>query len=341
MTMDGSSSTTELLASLQLGYQTDEPWRAGFISLMRMIAARTATLPPPGKAALPAQEHFRIGQQAHMIFSPREVAQVKIEGGKIGLNLFGLGMWGPQGAMPLQMTEQAYTRAEVHDSTLIDFFNIFHHRALSLFYRAWFVSQDTASLDRVDDEHFSWYVASLVGLDPEEYRSSPLPGHARLASSAHLVRESRNPEGLLGALHYYFGIPVDIEEFSPQWIVLDGNEQSQLGNNDSSLALGETAILGNTVQDKQHKFRLILGPLTLKQYMRFSIWGQDLPVLREWVRNFVGYEYAWDVKLILAAEEIPKATLDGSHQLGYAVWLTREAANTPVSGMSFEPELSM
>jgi len=320
-------------------YSAEEPWRAGFISLMRMIAARTNPLPPPGKAERPALEAFRIGQQAHMTFSPREVAKLSVDGQKIRLNLFSLGMWGPQGAMPLHMTEQAYTRSELHDHTLSDFLNIFHHRALSHLYRAWFVSQDTASLDRQDDERFSRYIANLVGLDPEDYRTSPLPGHARLASAAHLVRQARNPEGLSGALHYYFGIPVAIEEFAVQWIMLEGNEQSQLGNSDSALALGEAAILGNAVSDRQHKFRLVLGPLTLKQYMRFSAWGQDLPVLREWVRNFVGFEYAWDVELILAAEEIPTATLDGSHQLGYAVWLDREPSRMPVSGMSFEPEL--
>ena len=318
-----------------------EPWRTGFISMMRMIAARTPTFPPPGRASLPEQECFRIGQQAHMVFPPREVAQLSLEQDKINIMLFGLGVWGPQGAMPLHMTEQAYTRSELHDQTLIDFLNIFHHRSLSHLYRAWFVAQDTASLDRLDDERFSRYVANLVGLNPEEYSTSPLPGHARLASSAHLVRESRNPEGLSGALHYYFGIPVIIEEFSPQWIFLDAVDQSELGNNETSLTLGETAILGNTVKDKQHKFRLILGPLTLKQYMRFSAWGQDLPVLREWVRNFVGFEYAWDVKLILASDEVPEATLNGSHQLGYATWLARDTSDEPVSGMSFEPELSL
>jgi type VI secretion system protein ImpH len=317
----------------------EQPWKAGFLSTLRTIAARSPELPPPGIAERPIHEAFRLGQRPHMTFAPREIASIKLEGGKVNLTLFGLGVWGSQGALPLHWSELAYSRTELHDHTFTDFIDLFHHRALAQFYRAWFVSQDTASLDRKDDERFAFYIGSLIGLDPNEINHPGLPPHARLATSAHLVREARNPEGLVGALKYYFGIPVNIEEFAEQWILLETQEQSQLGNHRSALNLGDGAILGNTVMDRQHKFHLLLGPLNLKQYLRFSPWGQDLPILREWVRHFVGLEYAWGVHLMLAAEEVPQATLDGTHQLGYATWLERSQAITPVTGMSFEPEM--
>lgn len=324
---------------LQVWFDNDAPWEAGFISLMRAIAARTPDLPPPGIATLPSQERFRLGQMASMAFSPREIAAISQQDDKIKVQLFGLGIWGAQGAMPLHMTELAYSRHEQHDPTLIDFTDIFHHRALSQFYRAWFLSQDTASLDRKNDERFSFYVGSLIGLDPAELISSPLPVHARLASSAHLIREARNPDGLLGALHYYFEVPVELKEFEPQWIFLDDQDQSALGDDRYAALLGDGAILGNTVLDRQHKFKVLMGPLSLSQYMQFSPWGSDMAVLRELIRSFIGFEYAWDVQLILAADQVPQARLDGRHQLGYASWLEREHATVPVYGMSFEPEM--
>ncbi|CNH99476.1 type VI secretion system baseplate subunit TssG [Yersinia pekkanenii] len=327
------------LTNLDVWYQEAQPWNAGFISMMRANAARTADMPAPGQAMLPEQETFRIGQSASMAFSPREISHVEIKDGKLDLQLFGLGIWGPHGAMPLQMTELAYTRAELHDHTMTDFVDLFHHRALSQFYRAWFVSQDTASLDRQHDEKFSFYVGSLAGLDPQELTNSALPVHAHLASSAHLIREARNPEGLLGALQYYFEVPVSMVEYAPQWIYLDKNDQTQLGDGDSAMMLGDGAILGDTVLDRQHKFELIFGPLSLQQYQRFSPSGQDLPILREWVRNFVGFEYAWEVRLILAASEVPIATLEGGSQLGYTSWLARDDISADVRGMSFEPEM--
>jgi type VI secretion system protein ImpH len=320
-------------------YDTDKPWEAGFISIMRAIAARSPAAPPPGKAALPSQEGFRLGQIASMAFSPREIAAISQQGDKIKLQLFGLGIWGAQGAMPLHLSELAYSRYTHHDHSLIDFVDIFHHRALSLFYRAWFLSQDTASLDRKDDERFSFYVGSLIGLDPAELSPAPLPIHPRLAASAHLIREARNPDGLLGAMQYYFEVPVRMEEFELQWIFLEGKDQTALGDDRSATLLGDGAILGNTVQDRQYKFKLLIGPLTLAQYIRFSPWGSDLSVLRELVRSFIGFEYAWDVQLVLASAQVPQATLDGSHQLGYASWLERYKCDKPVFGMSFEPEM--
>ncbi|MGE4802231.1 type VI secretion system baseplate subunit TssG [Yersinia hibernica] len=329
----------ESQVNLDAWYQKSEPWNAGFISMMRVNAARTPDMPAPGKAMLPEQETFRIGQSANMAFAPREIAHVEMKDGKMDLQLFSLGIWGPHGAMPLQMTELAYTRAEVHDHTMTDFVDLFHHRALSHLYRAWFVSQDTSSLDRRHDEKFSFYVASLAGLDLKELGHSALPVHAQLASSAHLIREARNPEGLVGALQYYFEVPVSMVEYAQQWIFLDKDDQTQLGDSSSAMLLGDGAILGNTVLDRQHKFELILGPLSLKQYLRFSPSGQDLPVLREWVRNFVGFEYAWEVQLLLAANEVPTASLMGESQLGYTSWLARNDTSADVSGMSFEPEM--
>ncbi|AJJ12359.1 hypothetical protein CH64_3125 [Yersinia rohdei] len=325
--------------NLDSWYQEAEPWNAGFISMMRVNAARTPDMPAPGKAMLPEQETFRIGQSANMAFAPREIAHVEMKDGKMDLQLFSLGVWGPHGAMPLQMTELAYTRAEMHDHTMTDFVDLFHHRALSQLYRAWFVSQDTSSLDRQDDEKFSFYVGCLAGLDLKELMHSPLPVHAQLASSAHLIREARNPEGLVGALQYYFEVPVRMVEFAQQWIFLDKDDQTQLGDGASAMLLGDGAILGNTVLDRQHKFELILGPLSLQQYLRFSPSGQDLPILREWVRHFVGFEYAWEVQLLLAANEVPVASLAGESQLGYTSWLARNDTSADVKGMSFEPEM--
>lgn len=339
MTLPKLPQASSLPPGLENWFDPSAPWDAGFISIMRAIAARTPSLPPPGKAALPSQERFRLGQISSMAFSPREIAAIHQQDDKIKLQLFGLGIWGAQGAMPLHLSELAYSRYEQHDPTLIDFVDIFHHRALSQFYRAWFLSQDTASLDRKEDERFSFYVGSLVGLDPSELDPVPLPIHARLASSAHLIREARNPDGLLGAMEYYFQVPVQMEEFELQWIFLEGKDQTALGDDRYAALLGDGAILGNTVLDRQHKFKLMMGPLTLAQYMLFSPWGSDMAVLRELVRSFIGFEYAWDVQLVLAADQVPQATLDGSHQLGYASWLEREASETPVFGMSFEPEM--
>ncbi|NDJ56610.1 type VI secretion system baseplate subunit TssG [Enterobacteriaceae bacterium 4M9] len=320
-------------------YDEAQPWNAGFVSVMRAISARTPDAPSPGTASHPRQEAFQIGQYPHMMFSPREISQIVQQNDKTCIQLYSLGVWGPQGAMPLHLTEQAYNRAEFNDTAQMDFVDLFHHRALSLFYRAWFVSQDTASLDRHGDEIFSFYISSIMGMRAEDLSDEILPLHPRLAASSHLVREARNPEGLVGALRFYFNTEVTLHEYVNHWIILQDGDCTQIGASDGNQLLGDGAILGNATADRQHKFRLTFGPLTLSQYMGFSPWGNDLPVLREWVRQFVGFEFAWEVSLLLCAQEVPPTILGEGTQLGYTTWLERADNREPVSGMTFEPEI--
>src|SRR5690606_38094841 len=145
------------------------------------------------------------------------------------------------------------------DDTLTAFADVFHHRLILLFYRAWADAQDTVSLDNAG-ESFSRYLASLLhmGTGGQQGRDS-IPDHAKYHMAGHLLRQTRNTEGLRQIVHTYFDAPVHIREFVPQWIHLDPGQQLVLG--DTGSALGRSTLLGAAVRDAQHKFRMELGPL--------------------------------------------------------------------------------
>ena len=325
--------------SLNAWFDRARPWKSSFLCLLRALSARDPNGPLPGMAQLPSQEPYRIGQLATMAFAPREIASLSLRDGCLDVRLFGLGLWGPQGPLPLHMTEVAYHRAEaLQDHTLMNFVDLFHHRALSQFYRAWAASQAAASLDRPDDEGFSFYIASLMGTDDAEARRSCLPPHARYAASAHLVREARNPSGLAATLSHYFGVPIVVEEFVQHWIRVDEAEHSRLGQRGVGSIIGEGAMLGELVPDRQHRFRLVVGPLDLHQYVRLTPQGEDMPTLVEWVRAFVGYEFGWEVQLLVKPEEAPPARADGAMRLGHTTWLGQSPMGKPAIGMTFDAE---
>lgn len=140
-------------------YAGQAPWKLSFLGLLRHLSARHPGLPPIGRASRPRDEPFRAGQQAALTFAPREIAQVQPLPGRLKVQLFGLGMLGPNGALPIHLTEIVRERSETHrDSTTADFLDLFHHRAFTQFYRAWAGSQAAAGLDRRDDEVFSRYI---------------------------------------------------------------------------------------------------------------------------------------------------------------------------------------
>ncbi|OXI71323.1 type VI secretion system baseplate subunit TssG [Burkholderia sp. MS389] len=328
-----STLSPDLLESLQM-----EPWRFGFLSLLRRIGANPA-VDPVGTARRPRSEPFRLGQQPSLAFAPREIASVQEAAGRLKVRLFGLGMLGPNGPLPIHVTEWAREREESRrDTTTVDFFDIFHHRFLTLFYRAWASAQSTAGLDRKDDERFSFYIASLTGHDTAEIARRPLPSHARLAASAHLVRESRDADGLRATLEHYFGVPVAIDEHVFHWIAIDPADQGRMGRPGPAATMGQAAMLGRVAPDRQHRFRIVIGPIDLDAYLRFTPQGEDLPRLVEWVRAFVGYELEWELELRIKPESAPPAVMGGRQRIGWSGWLGRPNPDRPITGMRFEPE---
>lgn len=176
---------------------------------MRRVDAQLCDT-PAGSIWQPRMEKFRLGQTPTMTFAPREIAQVSWQDGRLHLSLYSLGLWGPNGPLPLHYTELALNRSESrHDPTLVHFSNIFHHRWLTQFWQAWRSAQSAGGgLDKPEHDRFAFYIASLSGQDLRESAESPLSDHVRLAASAHLVRESRNPDGLAATLAHYFSVPL-------------------------------------------------------------------------------------------------------------------------------------
>ncbi|SAK54205.1 type VI secretion system baseplate subunit TssG [Caballeronia ptereochthonis] len=317
-----------------------EPWRYGFLALLRRIGAN-AHLHPVGTAARPGAEPFRLGQQPGLTFAPREIAGVGEMNGRLHVRLFGLGMLGPNGPLPMHVTEIAREREfSRRDTTLSAFLDVFHHRYLTLLYRAWACAQSAAGLDRPgsDSERFSFYAGCLTGQDTHEIARRALPPHAHLAASASLVREAREPDGLRMTLARYFGVPVSIEEYVFHWIGIAEGERSRLGQPGAASTMGEGAVLGEQVPDRQYRFRIVIGPLDIGAYLRFTPRGADLPLLMAWVRSFVGHAFEWELELRIRQDSATPATIGGPEQLGWSGWLGGSAARTPPAGMRFEPE---
>jgi len=328
------------------------PWLHGFVPLLRKLAAADSTMPPIGEAQRPQQESFRLGQQASLTFAPRELAKVEVKPGpdeqlRAYIKLFGLGMLGPNGALPIHFTELVRERVEAkRDNTLANFIDLFHHRAFTHIYRAWSQSQSAAGLDRADQETFSAYIARLAGDEPSEVQGSALAPHARWASSAHRVRAARNPDGLVSTLSRFFGVDVQLREYMLQWMPIEPQDQCKLGQASLSSVLGEGAMTGEVVPDRQSRFRLVIGPLDMDGYLRLtpqgSSTGKDLPALIEIVRSFIGFEYVWEVELLINRNAAPQARLGDGTQLGWSTWMASSGpaaqSTEPVTGMLLEPE---
>src|SRR6185436_14972621 len=129
------------------------------------------------------------------------------------------GTLGPNGPLPLHLTEHARQRLQQNDVTFARFLDVFHHRMLSLFYRAWANSQPTVSRDRPTSDRYTTYVGALVGLALPGLRNRDgFPDAAKLYYAGRLGALTHNAEGLQAMIGDHFQMPATVEEFVGDWI---------------------------------------------------------------------------------------------------------------------------
>src|SRR4030095_9242274 len=266
----------------------EAPYRHDFYQTLRRLECLYETKPRGGQALRPLAEPVRLGQDPDLSFAPAPLASFSAKDGdspRLQVRLFGL--FGPNGPLPLPVTGYVRERSGLAgDPTLSRFCDLFHHRFLALFYRAWAQAQPHVSRDRPHADRFTVYVRSFLGMAPSTSRArDALPARAKFLHVGALIRHARNVEGLTHILEHFFHVPVRIEEFVGHWMGLKTPERSALGREGALLGAG--AVLGSRVWDRQHKFRVRLGPLTFDQYQSFLPGGATLRKLVDWVRMYL------------------------------------------------------
>ena len=330
------------------------PYRYDFYQTLRHIESAHPHLPRLGEALRPADEPLRVGQAAELTFAPAalhglhftahaqhvphaqhapnsahpadlaQAADARQATPRLMQRIFGL--LGSNGPLPLHLTELVRERSTQHaDAGLQRFMDMLTHRFALLFYRAWAQAQPVVSLDRPGANAYARRLGSLAGLGGESLQGRDAAGdHAKLHFTGRLARQVRDADGLLAWCQSEFDAPVQIEQWCGHWMPLARDERTRLrarGRPDAGQCLGRGAALGARIWDVQHKFRVVIGPLTLARYQAFLPGGVDLARLQAMVRQWVGLEFEWDLKLTLARTEVPRLSLGRHSALGRSSWL--------------------
>lgn len=323
------------------------PGAADFFMLMRALECAYPDRPQLGRGRAPGQEPARLGQAPELAFTPTAIADVDYleaqSQWKVDINFFGL--IGPDGPLPLYLTEFIQERLDRQppDTLLLDFINLLQHRFIAFFYRAWAQSQPSVYLDNPARDRFTQYVASLMGEGRGgEGRRQAVADYARYHMAGWLVKQVRSQDGLLAIMRGYLKLPVRIEQFVGEWLHLPDDERTQLGAPVDTARLGRGAVLGSRVWDRQHRARLVIGPMNWKAFERFLPGGDLLARVVAWLRTYSGYELAWEIRLTLEGASVPSMRLGSrieapAARLGWSTWLGRVSA--PVVGdVAFEAD---
>jgi type VI secretion system protein ImpH len=250
-----------------------------------------------------------------------------------------MGLFGPNGPMPIHLTEFIRERIHYHrDLTLSGFADMFHHRMICLFYRAWANNEPTVGFDRPENDHFSNYMGSLSGVGVSALRErDEMPDVAKFYYTGFLSAQNKTAESLRALLADYFRLPVNLQQFVGEWLEIQAGDLTRLGESPRTGELGSSAILGSKVWSCQHKFRALFGPLNFNEYLSLLPDGYRIEQLIAIIRNYMGDELSWDVNLVLKKDQVPHAQLGENTRLGWTSWLGVRVSNQDADDLRLNP----
>ncbi len=299
-----------------------EPWRFDYFVLLRHLERTFKDQPRIGDSAALRDEFIRFGQDPFMEFPASNVARADQEEEK-ALKVFvrHLGMLGPQGPLPLAISEEAYHYLLADDTAFARFLDLFNHRFIQLFFRAWADSRPISQHDRPDADRFVAYIGSTVGIGSRPYHHhDSLPDGAKLIFAGLLGPQAKSASRLAAAIRGLFNVRAEVEEFVGLRLIVETSEWTRLGR--SYNMLGEDALLGRSVFSVQDKIRIQVFSKNLAQYIRFLPTGDLCEPLADLVFFYNGEQLEYDVELAIPAGSAEPIRLGRFGQLGWTSWMS-------------------
>lgn len=297
---------------------------------LRRIEQAHAHKPRLGESRKAVDDPVHIAQRPTLCFAPSEVVDFSVDThGLPQLEQYGFGVFGPNGALPLHLTELAYTRErQADDPTFRDFVNAFQHRFAALFFRAWANADPCTNLDRAAADEFRLYAGALIGIGPKPARErDAVLDYAKLSRCGLLSLQTHPAEALEQLVMDYFELHAEVIPFVGAWLGIPRDARCRLGMAPEFATLGVAATLGESTWQCQFRFEITLGPLRMGDFVNFLPGAPGLEQLKALVRLYTNEEWSWQVRLLLEPADITPLRLGQSGLLGWTSWLgTRKHA---------------
>ncbi|MGI4853959.1 MAG: type VI secretion system baseplate subunit TssG [Janthinobacterium lividum] len=327
----GNNTTPNTRANLALSRMlASNPWPVRFFQMVRLLERLHPERRPVGLFVAPADEVARFSVHTSLAFPASEIqSYTEVGDGPDRLTVNFMGLSTMNGPLPHPYAEMLLERVRAKDHAMGEFFDIFNHRIISLFYRGWkkyrfYIAYEQS---RGSDDLVTQSLYDLLGLGTGglQHRME-IEDEATIYYAGLLAQTRRTAQGLKQILSDYFDVPIAVAQFTGTWNRLPKRDQTFLnfGMSDSE-RLGFAAIVGDEVWDQQGTLTVRIGPMKLARYMDFLPGASAYHQLAAWLRFYSRKEFDFLVQLVLLREDVPAVSLtseqSGMARLGFASWL--------------------
>jgi len=326
-----------------------EPFRFNFFQATRLLQGLVRKWQKKGFPKsigydlTPKEESIRFSSLLSLNFASAEVSKIQkhkriIHSDKqdiAELQVSFLGLTGQSGVLPSYLTELQLHRAREKDTSFKDFLDIFNHRAVSLFYRAWEKYRLPYSYERAYLENnkiadpITKAFESLLGVSESSIQKQlPIHPEELIYYAGLFSTQRRSANALESSLAEYMDIPIVINQFQGEWMSLSEDDRCQLplfplgGKNN---CLGVDTVIGDQVYTMEGKFEIVLGPLNKENFENMMPGSERMEALSRFTKMFVGETQHFNVKYQLEEDSVSEwmldEELDGSRRLGWNTWL--------------------
>ncbi len=314
-----------------------EPHRFEFYQAVRILEQLRPQSVPLGEGVEPRREAVAFASDPGFAFPPSDIRG--LEPSEVDADLpprmevTFIGLAGARGPLPNAATEVLLQRARHRDTAFRDFLDMFNHRIVSLMYRVRRHTRLSLGNEPPEQTRFAHYLGAFLGLGTPHMKGRiGAPDRALLRYVGLLAGRARSAPGLEILLSDYFAVAVRVQSFIGCHLILDEEERTAIGRYDRGRnnVLGESVVLGSRVWDRQSRFAVHMGPLTLAQFLAFLPTGGAHAAAVALTRFYVGEHLDFDLRLALRPDEVPQARLgrhDGA-RLGWTSWLRRQPGDT-------------
>lgn len=304
--------------------------RHGLFALLRQLEREHADQPRIGQSQTLQQEYVTLGQDPFLAFPDADITHLE-KGAKTDIRTPVMGFFGPQGALPLNTTEEVKRWVDGGDESFVKFCDIFNERFVQLFFRSWSDAHAISQFDMPEKDRFQGFVGALSGVGTRAFRGrDSIPDVFKTSMVALHANRVKSPVRLRQMIEHHLHAEVRVVEHVSTWLDFEDSDQNRMGLQGATL--GRDMFLGAKLQSVSERIELHIRTRSLKDYRRYLPGGDAHANLADIVFWYLGKTMEVGVSLSLPSSEVPGAQLGKSVELG---WMAAVEPSTDADGPEF------